>query len=151
MPITDSMTLLWLVYGVLSLVVLLTGYLGLAFLPRLVRLPITWLVAGVMWVPMRFRMPLLEEGEFYTGLAPAVVVALVGLLERDSGLMLPAMMLTAAGAAAGVAFGLLLAWRSRDRDHYVDMDGRGVDMDDDANGAPPARRGGGGRREPVIG
>ncbi|WP_290784961.1 hypothetical protein [Halomonas sp.] len=144
MPITDSMTLLWLVYVVLSLVVLLTGYLGLAFLPRLLRLPITWLVAGVMWVPTRFRMPLLEEGEFYTGLAPAVVVALVGFLERDSGLMLPALMLTAAGAAAGVAFGLLLAWRGRGHDDYVDMD----DNEDDA---PPTRRGGGGRREPVIG
>lgn len=144
MPITDSMTLLWLVYAVLSLVVLLTGYLGLAFLPRLLRLPITWLVAGVMWVPTRFHMPLLEEGEFYTGLAPAVVVALVGFLERDSGLMLPALMLTAAGAAAGVAFGLLLAWRGGDRDHYVDMD----DNEDDA---PPAKPGGGGRREPVIG
>ncbi|WP_416137343.1 hypothetical protein ACM26W_12630 [Halomonas sp. HK25] len=144
MPITDSMTLLWLVYGFLSLVVLLTGYLGLAFLPRLLRLPITWLVAGVMWVPTRFRMPLLEEGEFYTGLAPAVVVALVGLLERDSGLALPALMLTVAGAAAGVAFGLLLAWRGGGRDDYVDMD----DNEDDA---PPARRGGGGRQEPVIG
>ncbi|MFC2991445.1 hypothetical protein [Halomonas tibetensis] len=143
MPITDSMTLLWLVYVVLSLVVLLTGYLGLAFLPRLLRLPITWLVAGVMWVPTRFRMPLLEEGEFYTGLAPAVVVALVGFLEGDNGLMLPAMMLTAAGAAGGVAFGLLLAWRGRGRDDYVDMD----DNEDDA---PPARRGGG-RREPIIG
>ncbi|MCA1770084.1 MAG: hypothetical protein LC652_09130 [Halomonas sp.] len=143
MPITDSMTLLWLVYVVLSLVVLLTGYLGLAFLPRLLRLPITWLVAGVMWVPTRFRMPLLEEGEFYTGLAPAVVVTLVGFLEGDNGLMLPAMMLTAAGAAAGVAFGLLLAWRGRGRDDYLDMD----DNEDDA---PPARRGGG-RREPIIG
>ena len=71
-----------------------------------------------------------------------MVVALVGFLERDSGLMLPALMLTGAGAAAGVAFGLLLAWRGR---------APAVDADDSGDDAPPARRGGGERREPVIG
>lgn len=141
MPITESMTLLWLVYGFLSLVVLLAGYLGLAFLPRLLRLTLTWLVAGVMWTPTRFQMPLLEEGEFYTGLAPAVVVALVGFLERSGAVMVPGLLLTAAGAAAGAAFGLLLWWRGRD-DDYVDMD----DPEDDA-----APRRGAERREPVIG
>ena len=141
MPITESMSLLWLSYGVLSLVVLLTGYLGLAFLPRLLRLTVTWLVAGVMWTPTRFQMPLLEEGEFYTGLAPAVVVALVGFLERGSEVMMPALMLTLVGATAGVAFGLLLWWRGR-ADDDVDMD----DADDDV---APQR--GAQRREPVIG
>lgn len=142
MPITESMTLLWLVYGFLSLVVLLTGYLGLAFLPRLLRLTLTWLVAGVMWTPTRFQMPLLEEWEFYTGLAPAVVVALVGFLERSSEVMMPALLLTLAGAVAGVAFGLLLWWRGRHDDDYVDMD----DPEDDV-----APRRGAERREPVIG
>lgn len=141
MPITESMSLLWLVYGFLSLVVLLTGYLGLAFLPRLLRLTVTWLVAGVMWTPTRFQMPLLEEGEFYTGLAPAVVVALVGFLERSSEVMMPALMLTLVGATAGVAFGLLLWWRGRPDDD-VDMD----DADDDV-----ALQRGAQRREPVIG
>ena len=141
MPITESMSLLWLVYGFLSLVVLLAGYLGLAFLPRLLRLTLTWLVAGVMWTPTRFQMPLLEEGEFYTGLAPAVVVALVGFLERSSEVMMPALMLTLVGATAGVAFGLLLWWRGR-ADDDVDMD----DADDDV---APQR--GAQRREPVIG
>jgi hypothetical protein len=144
MPITDSMTLLWLVYGFLSLVVVLTGYLGLAFLPRLLRLPITWLVAGVLWMPARFRLPLVEEGEFYTGFAPAAVVALVAILERNLGVMLPALLLTLVGAAAGGAFGLWLWWRGRHRDDYVDMD-------DNEREAPPVRRGGGERREPKIG
>ena len=142
MPITESMTLLWLVYGFLSLVVLLAGYLGLAFLPRLLRLTLTWLVAGVMWTPTRFQMPLLEEGEFYTGLAPAVVVALVGVLERSSEVMMPALLLTLVGAVAGVAFGLLLWWRGRHDDDYVDLD----DPEDDV-----APRRGAERREPVIG
>ncbi|QTF91524.1 hypothetical protein [Halomonas sp. BM-2019] len=144
MPITESMTLLWLVYGFLSLVVVLTGYLGLAFLPRLLRLLITWLVAGVLWMPARFRLPLVEEGEFYTGFAPAAVVALVAFLERNAGVMLPALLLTLVGAAIGAAFGLWLWWRGRHRDDYVDMS-------DNEREAPPARRGGGERREPRIG
>ncbi|MDN3520502.1 hypothetical protein [Halomonas ramblicola] len=145
MPITDSMTLLWLSYGLLSLVVLLTGYLGLAFLPRLLRLPITWLVAGVMWMPARFRLPLLEEGEFYTGFAPAVVVAVVAFLERNAGVMTFALVLTVLGAALGAAFGLLLWWRGRHRGDYVDRDD-----DEDETPATP-RRGGAQRREPMIG
>ncbi len=142
MPITESMTLLWLVYGFLSLVVLLTGYLGLAFLPRLLRLTITWMVAGMMWVPTRFQMPLMEEGEFYTGMAPAAMVAAVGFLERSSTLMMPALLLTLAGAAAGAAFGLLLWWRGRPRNGAAEAD--------EAEQAAPARRGAE-RREPVIG
>lgn len=145
MPITDSMTLLWLSYGFLSLVVLLTGYLGLAFLPRLPRLVITWLVAGVMWMPARFRLPLIEEGEFYTGFAPAVVVALVAFLERNAAVMLPALLLVAVGALAGTALGLLLWWRGRHRGDYVDMD------EDDVPEPRHPRGGEGERREPVIG
>lgn len=145
MPITDSMTLLWLSYGFLSLVVLLTGYLGLAFLPRLLRLVITWLVAGVMWMPARFRLPLIEEGEFYTGFAPAAVVALVAFLERNAAVMLPALLLVAVGALAGTAFGLLLWWRGRHRGDYVDMD------EDDAPAPRHPQGGEGERREPVIG
>lgn len=143
MPITDSMSLLWLSYGFLSLVVLLTGYLGLAFLPRLLRLPITWLVAGVMWVPARFHMPLVEEGEFYTGLAPAVMVAAVGFLERNSAVMMPAAMLTVTGALAGAAFGLLLWWRGRHRHRRVETGDRQERETERPRGAE--------RREPVIG
>lgn len=142
MPMTESMTLLWLAYGSLSLVVLLTGYLGLAFLPRLLRLVLTWLVAGVMWTPARFQLPLAEPGEVYTGLAPAAIVAAVGFLERSSALMMPALLLLLAGAAAGAAFGLLLWWRGRPRNGAAEAD--------EARQAAPARRGAE-RREPVIG
>ncbi|MFW6345176.1 MAG: hypothetical protein ACOC0M_02425 [Halomonas sp.] len=145
MPIADSMTLLWLGYGFLSLVVLLTGYLGLAFLPRLPRLAITWLVAGVMWMPARFRLPLIDEGEFYTGFAPAVVVALVAFLESNSAVMLPALMLVALGGVIGTVLGLLLWWRGRRRDDPVEM----IEDDAPAGGDSPSGRGE--RREPVIG
>ncbi|MDR9440493.1 MAG: hypothetical protein RI841_13520 [Halomonas sp.] len=148
MLISDSISLLWLVYIVLSLVVLLTGYLGLAFLPRLPRLVVTWLVAGVMWVPAHFRLPLLEEGEFYSGFAPAVVVGAVAVLEGNGADFMSAAVLVAVGAGLGVMVGLLLWWRGRHRDTLDDDDY--VDMDDEAPAG--TRRGGRGeRQEPMIG
>ncbi|MDI5934026.1 hypothetical protein [Halomonas kalidii] len=138
------MSLLWLSYGFLSLVVVLTGYLGLGFLPRLPRLVTTWLVAGMIWVPARFRLPLLEEGEFYTGFAPAVMVAAVAFLERNASVMVPALLLLVAGGLAGAGVGLLLWWRGLDHHEYVDMD-------EDDEPMPPRRGGGGERREPMIG
>ncbi|MBB3229434.1 hypothetical protein [Halomonas stenophila] len=149
MLISDSMSLLWLSYALLSLVVLGTGYLGLAFLPRLPRLMITWAVAGVMWVPASFRLPLMEEGEFYTGLAPAVVVAGLAFLEGDVGAMAPALLLVAVAAGLGTLVGLLLWRRGR---HTVRPAGRDARRDDADASAPRGRQGGGDeRREPVIG
>lgn len=146
MPITDSMSLLWMSYGFLSLVVLLTGYLGLAFLPRLPRLVITWLVAGVMWMPAHFRLPLIEEGEFYTGFAPAIMVAAVGFLEGNASTL--ALLLVVVGAAAGAAFGAWLWWRGWRRHRADESDG----AEKTERRAPSRRNGeGSGRQEPVIG
>lgn len=142
MLISDSMALLWLTYIVLSLVVLGSGYLGLAFLPRLPRLVITWMVAGVMWMPSRFRLPLLEEGEFYTGFAPAVMVAGVALLERNTAAMVPAAILVAVGALAGGAAGVAIWWRGRRRDDTHD-----TQTQHRTATSPPDDK----RREPVIG
>nr|WP_298249607.1 hypothetical protein [uncultured Halomonas sp.] len=142
MPITESMSLLWLSYGVLSLVILLTGYLGLAFLPRMLRLPITWLVAGVMWMPAHFQLPLVDEGDVYTGFAPAVVVAMVAFLEHNTAALTPALTLTLLGAGLGTLFGLLLWWLGRRRHQPVTRQAH----DDDAD--PPR---GAVRREPVLG
>lgn len=142
MPITDSMTLLWLSYGFLSLVVLLSGYLGLGFLPRLPRLVITWLVAGVMWMPARFRLPLLEEGEFYHGFAPAVMVAAIAFLEGKGSALVPAALLTGLGALVGAGVGLMLWWRGRRPDPPARKErGNGTSRPDDS----------GVRREPKIG
>ena len=46
MLFSDSLPQLWLSYGVLSLVVLITGYLGLRLLPLLPRLVLVGVVAG---------------------------------------------------------------------------------------------------------
>ncbi|MGR4068894.1 hypothetical protein [Billgrantia sp. C5P2] len=107
---SDSMSLLWLTYLGLSLIVLVAGYLALAFLPRLLRLPITWMVAGILWMPTRFRLPLVEDGEFYTGMAPAVVVSAVAFLERNGSVLVTSGLLVVAGALLGIAVGILQAW-----------------------------------------
>ncbi|MDN3554648.1 hypothetical protein [Halomonas maura] len=149
MLISDSMSLLWLSYALLSLVVLGTGYLGLAVLPRLPRLMITWAVAGMMWVPASFRLPLMEEGEFYTGLAPAVVVGGLAFLEGDLGAMAPPLLLVTVAAGIGALVGLLLCRRGR---HTARPAARGARHDDGDASASRGHRGGGDeRREPVIG
>lgn len=113
MLISDSMSLLWMIYIALSLVVLLAGYLGLAFLPRLPRLALTWAVAGVMWMPAGFELPLVEEGQVYVGKAPAVMVVAVAWFEH--GPYVSVAILVAVGAAIGALFGLLLWWLGRQR------------------------------------
>lgn len=110
MLISDSMSLLWLSYAVLSLLVLIAGYLALGFLPRLPRLVISWAVAGLMWVPARYSLPLLEQGESYHGMAPAVVVAGLSFLEGDRSTFAAALFVLVVAAAAGAACGVLL-WR----------------------------------------
>lgn len=110
MLISDSMSLLWLSYAVLSLLVLLAGYLALGFLPRLPRLVITWTVAGLMWAPAHYTLPLLEQDENYQGMAPAAVVAGLSFLEGDRSDFAAALFVLTITAAAGAAAGLLL-WR----------------------------------------
>ncbi|MFC3283420.1 hypothetical protein [Litchfieldella rifensis] len=146
MLISDSIPLLWLTYVLLSLVVLVTGYLGIRFLPFLPRLVITGMVAGSLWMPARFSLPLLEEGEFYTGLAPAVVVAGVSFLQHEGGAFASAMTFLLVGVAIGAATGVALwvLWRRRG-----DNDGNGAKKERAPRRADkPAT---GKRREPVIG
>ncbi|MDR5858121.1 hypothetical protein FZZ93_01550 [Halomonas eurihalina] len=149
MLISDSISLLWLSYGVLSLVVLGTGYLGLAFLPRLPRLVITWAVAGVMWVPSSFSTPLNDAGDAYTGMAPAVVVGGLAFLEKDGGTMASALLLVAVAAALGGLLGLLLWRRGRVSKRRSNGDSQG----DRTGTTSHADRGRDdkARREPVVG
>ncbi|GEK73915.1 MULTISPECIES: hypothetical protein [Halomonas] len=143
MLLSDSMSLLWLTYAVLSLVVLGTGYLGLAFLPRLPRLVITWTVAGIMWVPASFQLPLTTGEGVYQGFAPAVVVAGLAFLSHDGGAMLPALMLVAVAAGLGALVGLLL-WRRGRRAAAR----QAPEQESEDKGR---QDGGEARREPVIG
>lgn len=131
MLFSDSLPQLWLSYGVLSLIVLVTGYLGVRLLPLLPRLVLVGVVAGSLWMVAPFSLPLLEPGQTYSGLAPAIVVMAVGVVQHDGGQVAGASPLLLAGAVIGGALGLL-AWRLlRRRD------------DDDSDAGP------GGRRKPV--
>ncbi|WP_275289199.1 hypothetical protein [Halomonas elongata] len=150
MLISDSIPLLWLSYAVLSLVVLGTGYMGLAFLPRLPRLVITWAVAGVMWVPSSFSTPLNDAGDAYTGMAPAVVVGGLAFLERDGGTMASALLLVAVAAGLGGLLGLLLWRRGRASARRADGESSGEQAEKKTSRAD-RRRDDGDRREPVVG
>ncbi|GED21788.1 hypothetical protein [Halomonas halmophila] len=141
MLISDSMPLLWLIYAVLSLVVLGTGYMGLAFLPRLPRLVITWMVAGIMWVPSSFSTPINDQGDIYTGVAPAVVVAGLAFLEGDTAGMGSSLLLVAVAAVIGGLLGVLL-WRRK---------GGKAQRGAAAKGRQDDQQDGQARREPVVG
>ncbi|MCT8467861.1 hypothetical protein KZO85_04665 [Chromohalobacter canadensis] len=114
MLISDSLPQLWLSYFVLSLLVLVTGYLGVRFLPKLPRWVVTGAVAGMLWAVAPFTSPLLEDGEHYSGLAPAIVVAAVGVLQGDGGQIAVATPLLLVGMAIGGVLGALMwIWRRR--------------------------------------
>ena len=138
----NSSSLLWLSYYGLSLLVIVAVYFALIFLPRLPRLVLTWAVAGAIWAPAGFRLPLIEEGEFYTGWAPSAMVAAVGFLENNGAALRGGLMWLVLGMAIGALVGVALWWwrRPGDADYVTQQE------EDDDSVQPPPRR-----REPVIG
>lgn len=145
MLISDSLPLLWLCYGVLSLVVLAAGYFGVSFLPRLPRWGLVGLVAGLLATPATFSVPGPEEQLGYSGWAPALIVTIVGKLQHDAGQMAGAGAVLILGMGVGAAIGVFIALRGGRRG------GDGDDEDD----APAQRRAtrrqpAASRREPSI-
>ncbi|NYS79820.1 MULTISPECIES: hypothetical protein [Halomonadaceae] len=141
MLFANSTSLLWLSYYGLSLLVIVAVYFALTFLPRLPRLVLTWAVAGAIWAPASFRLPLIEEGEFYTGWAPSAMVAAVGFLENNGSALRGGLMWLVLGMALGALIGVALWWWRRSSNaKYVTQE---EEPNDDQ---PPSRR-----REPVIG
>ncbi|MBZ9560400.1 MULTISPECIES: hypothetical protein [unclassified Modicisalibacter] len=142
MLISDSMPLLWLSYVALSLVVLVTGYLAIRWLPRLPRFVVTGLVAGLIWMPCSFTLPLLDKDAAYHGMAPAVVVAGIAVLQHDGAALASAVPLLILGIALGGAAAAGLAfWLGRRQAQRHD------DSGDDGGGTAASTR----RQEPVIG
>ncbi|MCH4812077.1 hypothetical protein [Vreelandella neptunia] len=140
MLFANSTSLLWLSYYGLSLLVIVAVYFALTFLPRLPRLVLTWAVAGAIWAPASFRLPLIEEGEFYTGWAPAAMVAAVGFLENNGAALRGGLMWLVLGMALGALIGVALWWWRRSSSaEYVTQE---EEREDDQT--PPRRR------EPVI-
>jgi hypothetical protein len=141
MLFANSTPLLWLSYYGLSLLVVVAVYFALTFLPRLPRLVLTWMVAGAIWAPATFRLPLIEEGEFYTGWAPSAMVAAVGFLENNGAALRGGLMWLVLGMTLGALIGVALWWwRRPGDDEYV------VQEEERADDSESPRR-----REPVIG
>ncbi|WP_110676172.1 MULTISPECIES: hypothetical protein [Salinicola] len=157
MLFSDSLPQLWLSYAALSCVVLVTGYLGVRLLPLLPRLVLVGVVAGALWMVAPFTLPLLQPGETYSGLAPAIVVMAVGVLQHDSSQVFGALPLLLLGAALGAVVGAL-AWRRLRRrgDDEDRSGGRGGRQPSGATRAAATKKTGGrgkggGRREPMVG
>ncbi|WGI24074.1 hypothetical protein QEN58_12050 [Halomonas alkaliantarctica] len=141
MLFANSTPLLWLSYYGLSLLVVVAVYFALTFLPRLPRLVLTWMVAGAIWAPATFRLPLIEEGEFYTGWAPSAMVAAVGFLENNGSALRGGLMWLVLGMALGALIGVALWWwRRPGDDEYAVQEEESVDESESPR-----------RREPVIG
>ena len=141
MLISDSIPLLWLVYVALSLLVLATGYLAIRWLPRLPRFVVTGMVAGMLWMPAGFTLPMLED-TVYEGLAPAVVVVGVAVLQGAWGDFSAALPLLLLGLGFGAGAGVLLwGWLRR-------RDGQNPNDNNSGGGKTPVADK---RREPVIG
>ncbi|MBF60060.1 hypothetical protein KF947_03105 [Halomonas sp. FeN2] len=141
MLFANSTPLLWLSYYGLSLLVVVAVYFALTFLPRLPRLVLTWMVAGAIWAPATFRLPLIEEGEFYTGWAPSAMVAAVGFLENNGAALRGGLMWLVLGMTLGALIGVALWWwRRPGDDEYVFQEEERADESESPR-----------RREPVIG
>ena len=113
MLVEESMPLLWASYYAISLLVFVAVYLTLIIFPRFLRLLLTWMVAGAMWAPARFSLPLVEEGEFYTGWAPSAMVTAVGFLEGNSSAFKEGLLWLFIGITLGGLIGLALWWVRR--------------------------------------
>ena len=141
MLFANSTPLLWLSYYGLSLLVIIAVYFAFTFLPRLPRLVLTWMVAGAIWAPATFRLPLIEEGEFYTGWAPSAMVAAVGFLENNGAALRGGLMWLVLGMTLGALIGVALWWwRRPGDDEYVFQEEERADESESPR-----------RREPVIG
>ncbi|MGS2744013.1 hypothetical protein ACU6TU_10525 [Halomonas sp. LS-001] len=113
MLVEESMSLLWASYYAISLLVFVAIYLTLVILPRFFRLLLTWMIGGAMWAPARFSLPLVEEGEFYTGWAPSAMVTAVGFLEGNSSAFKEGLLWLLIGITLGALIGLALWWVRR--------------------------------------
>lgn len=133
----NSLPTLWMLYLVLSLIVLVMGWFGTRWLPRTLQWVLIGIVAGVCWMPWGFHETATVTDDSFSGVAPAVIVAMMDVMRhRASTALLVVLLAAIIGGAAGVLLG---AWRSR-RSHDGDQDDKGAP-------AAPTRRE---RREPTL-
>lgn len=144
MLVEESMSLLWASYYAISLLVFVAVYLTFIILPRFLRLLLTWIIAGAMWAPARFSLPLVEEGEFYTGWAPAAMVAAVGFLENNTSAFKEGLLWLLMGVTLGALIGLAIWWlRRRSPDARADAASQAPTQAEEDTKGPQ-------RQEPVL-
>ncbi|WP_414500853.1 MULTISPECIES: hypothetical protein [unclassified Zymobacter] len=136
--VLNSLPTLWMLYLVLSLIVLIMGWLGTRWLPRTLQWVLVGIVAGVCWMPWSFHETATVTDDSFSGVAPAIIVAMMDVMRhRASTALLVVLLAAIIGGAVGVLFG---AWRARR-----------ASGDDQSSGgstqAEPQRRE---RREPTL-
>lgn len=135
----NSLPTLWMLYFVLSIIVLITGWLGTRWLPSIVRWALVGMVAGLCWMPWSFHESATVTEGSYSGTAPAIIVAMMDVMRHRTGSALLAVLLAAIiGGAVGVLFA---SWRARraDTSHH-----------DDTPAAEKGAHGKSERREPTL-
>lgn len=107
----NSLPTLWMLYLVLSLIVLITGWFSTRWLPNLVQWTLVGMVAGLCWMPWSFHESATVTEGSYSGTAPAIIVAMMDVMRHRAGSALLAVLLAAViGGAVGVLFA---SWRAR--------------------------------------
>lgn len=107
----NSLPTLWMLYLILSLIVLVMGWLGTRWLPRTLQWALVGMVAGLCWMPWSFHEAASVSDGSFSGSAPAVVIALMDVMRHRTGAALLVVLLAVLiGGAVGVLFG---TWRVR--------------------------------------
>lgn len=137
----NSLPTLWMLYLVLSLIVLVMGWFGTRWLPRTIQWALIGMVAGVCWMPWSFHETAsVTEGSF-SGTAPAIIIAMMDVMRHRTGTALLVVLLAVIiGGAVGVLLG---AWRSR----QVQGDNQSKSQN---KAAPESARSSHERREPTL-
>ncbi|BBG29428.1 hypothetical protein [Zymobacter palmae] len=136
--VLNSLPTLWMLYLVLSLIVLIMGWLGTRWLPRTLQWVLVGIVAGVCWMPWSFHETATVTDDSFSGVAPAVIVAMMDVMRhRASTALLVVLLAAIIGGAVGVLFG---AWRARH------ASGDDQDSSGSAHAEPQRRE----RREPTL-
>lgn len=133
----NSYPTLWMFYLVLSFIVLITGGFSTRWLPCTLRWVLIGMVAGLCWMPWSFHETATVTDDSFSGVAPAIIVALMDVMRHRTGMALLVVVLAAIiGGAAGMLIG---TWRAR---HTNDSNS--------SRGEPAQSEAGRERREPTL-
>lgn len=115
----NSYPTLWMLYLVLSFIVLISGWFGTRWLPRTFQWVLVGMVAGLCWMPWSFHETATVTDDSFSGVAPAIIVALIDVMRHRTGTALLVVVLAAIiGGAAGMLIGTWRARRTKEGDQH---------------------------------